>query len=421
MKTVATPEEAVSRIPDGARIVVPPGLSFGPDQLLNALGQRRFQRGVQLLCSLNSIPRAVVDNPGIEIAIWQLFGGTRALCNMGRASFLPMRYSEFPKAFGRHGTLRPDVMLAQLPPPCSDGAISPGAVGSIFLDIARSTRLVIAEFSKGQPVTQSLPLLTTSHIDVGVEVDVARPVMRSVEASPEEQKVAKHVAALIPDRATLQLGIGGAVDAVLNELRNHQGLGVHSGLISDGLVPLIESGVITNEHKGSMRGKTVGGIVAGTERLLDWAHLNEDLLVVPAKTSHGLRSLSKVRSLTAINSAIEVDLSGQVNAEYLRGREFSGVGGQGDFAFAASTNDVPGNVSIVALTSTSRDGSASRIVPKLGEGVTITTPRYCVDFVVTEFGAAELRAKTLEQRAAALAAIAHPSHREDLARHASEI
>jgi len=421
MKLVSTAAEAVELIPDGSTIVVPPGLSSVPNALLAALGARRFPRGVRLVCSLQSLPPPVSANADIEILIWQLFAGTRPLAATGRASFLPLRYSEFLKVFGRGGPLEANVLLAQLPPPDGDGLVSPGAAGAVLLDLARTVRTVIAEVSAKQPFTASEPRLTTSDIDLAVEVDAPAPVLEIGRASAAEQEVGRNVAALIPDQATLQFGIGGAVEAVLGELKDHRGLGVHSGMISDGLIPLVRRGAVTNEHKGAFEGKTVTGLIVGGQGLLDWAHGNPDLLVAPARVTHGLRSLARIRGLTAINSAIEVDLSGQVNAEFLRGREYSGIGGQGDFAFAASTNDVPGNVSIVALTATNRDGSASRIVPRLGAGTTISTPRYCVDFVVTEFGAAELRGRTLRQRALALASICHPSHRHEVERAASEI
>ncbi|MFQ5382346.1 MAG: acetyl-CoA hydrolase/transferase family protein, partial [Dehalococcoidia bacterium] len=367
MRLARTAAEAVAEIPDGARIVVPPGLSFGPNELLEALAARTFERGVQLACSLQSLPPAVAANPRIEILIWQLFGGTRPLMAEGRASFLPLRYSEFPKVFGPGGPLEPDVLLAQLPPPAA-GKISPGAAGAILLDVARTTPLVVAELSSEQPRTVSRPTLRTGDIDVAVEVQAPPPVMAVAAASADERAVAANVAALIPDGATLQFGIGGAVEAVLASLKNHRRLGVHSGMISDGVVPLVESGAVTNEAKGTFTGKTVTGLLVGGRRLLDWAEGNPDLIMAPARVTHGLRSLSRVRGLTAINSAIEVDLGGQVNAEYLRGRQYSGIGGQGDFAFAASTNDLPGNVSVVALTSTNRDGSISRIVSRLGAG-----------------------------------------------------
>ena len=395
---------------------MPPGLSFSPERLLEALGNREFEQGIELLCSVDKLPQSIIDNPSIAISIWQMFAGTRPLVSQRRAQFLPLRYGEFPIVFGPGGVLEPDVLIAQFALPDASGRASVGVAGSIALDVAKTTPLVIAEISSSQPFTFSDGIETVD-IDIALEVEAPPPMMPANKASKAELTVARNVAALVPDGATLQFGIGGTIEAILGMLGDHTDLGIHSGMISDGIVGLAEKGAITNRNKGAFVGKSIVGLILGTETLLEWVQRNEEVLVSSARVTHGMRTLAQVQRLTCLNSAIEIDLSGQVNAEFLRGREYSGVGGQADFAFASSTNGLEGSKSIVALTATNRDGSVSKVVPELERGTTLTTPRYCVDHVVTEWGAAELRGKTLERRAKALAAIAHPDHREELERY----
>jgi 4-hydroxybutyrate CoA-transferase len=225
-----------------------------------------------------------------------------------------------------------------------------------------------------------------------------------------ERAIARHVAALVPDGATVQIGIGGVPQAILAALGGHHDLGIHSGMLADGMVPLVEAGVITGARKSLDPYLLAAGEALGSEPLFDFIADNPAVLMLPAARSHGLPYLKDQANFVSINSALEIDFTGQVNAEWLAGRHISGLGGSYDFMEAASY--APGGISIIALNATAARGSVSRIVPALAAGTALTAPRHLVQYVVTEFGVADLRARTLRERAAALAAIADPRFRE---------
>lgn len=248
-------------------------------------------------------------------------------------------------------------------------------------------------------------------IDLCVESDTRIIDMPDPEPSAVEFEVARQVAALVPDRATLQLGVGTLPAAVARALGSHRGLGVHSGVVSDVLVDLIERGVVTNEHKGRDAGRTVTGGLFGTGRLRHLADCTDIIEMRSVEYTHDLRVASTLSSLHTINSAIEIDLSGQANAEVAGGRYLGAVGGQVDFVRAGLAS--PGGRSIIAFPSATPDGRHSRIVASL-QGRPVTTARSDVDVVVTEFGAAHLRGCSLRERARRLIGIAHPDHREAL-------
>ena len=229
----------------------------------------------------------------------------------------------------------------------------------------------------------------------------------------EDRAIATHVAPLIPDGATLQVGVGGTPDAVLAALRGHRDIGIHSGLVSDAMVDLVEAGVITNARKEIDAGITIAGVVFGTERVFRWADRNPSLHMKPVSYTHGPGVLSAFGSFFGVNSAIEVDLTGQINAEMVAGRHVGLIGGQGAYA-RAGISSAEGR-SIIALPSTARGGEVSRIVARLGDGI-VTTARGDADVFVTEHGVADLRGQPISERARRLVAIAHPDHREALER-----
>jgi 4-hydroxybutyrate CoA-transferase len=263
------------------------------------------------------------------------------------------------------------------------------------------------------PRTNGAGSLHISEIDLAVEVDHPLVPLKPARVTDTEQSIAGHVAALVPDGATIQIGIGAVPQAILDALTNHHDLGIHSGMLCDGMVPLIESGVITGARKSLDPYRHAAGEVLGTDALFDFVDDNPGIVMLPATQSHGLDYLRGQRGFVSINSALEIDLTGQVNAEWLAGKQVSGLGGSFDFVEAAMY--APDGISILAMTATAARGAASRIVPQLAAGTAVTTPRHCLDYVVTEFGIADLRAKTLRERAAALAAIAHPQFRAALA------
>lgn len=405
-------EEAVAQIWDGSRVVVPPGPA-ADGLVLKALGERVWSDGIELYASAGRLPPQVVANSRIRLFDWQLSGAARELHKRGRLSYVPLRYSDFPKAFAYGGALAADVLLLRIPPPDESGNVSPGLCGAIGMDILRDTPLVIAEVNRGLPFTFGTNDACCDELDAIVELDEPLTVPSPPESTEAETAIAQNVVDLVEDGATIQFGTGSIVESVLVQLRGRRHLGLHSGMVTGGIQPLIESGVIDNSRKGYLDGYSVAGMVIGPPSFMSFVHRNPEFRVASATVSHGLEALSRLDRFTTVNSAIEVDLSGQINAEYLDG-QFSGVGGQADYTYAASTSPRPGRA-IIALPSTSSQGD-SRIVGMLRTGAIVTTPRYCVDFVVTEFGIADLRFQSLDERARRLTAIAHPTHREELQR-----
>lgn len=417
MTTVAADAtEAVASIPEGARVVVPPGPA-APAGLLRAIGERDWQSPIELFCGAGRLPESILNNRNVHIFDWQFAGAARDLFRSGRIDYVPLRYSDFPRAFGRGGALAADVLLMQVPDLGPGGRVSPGLCGAISFDIVKAVSLCIAEINSALPFTHSPVQVDAVDLDVVVQVE-DRPVpMPRAAGTESESAVARNVASIIADGATLQFGTGSVVDGVLSLLAGHSNLGIHSGMVTDGVLPLIRSGVINNRGKGYLDGKTVTGMVAGSAEFREFIHRNEDFLVVPAGISHGHEIISRLANFTTVNSAIEVDLTGQVNAEFMKGSQFSGVGGQADYTFAGSTSTQSGCKTIIAMPATTGDGKTSRIVPALCHGAIVTTPRYCVDFVVTDFGVADLRFQPLGERAKRLTAVAHPAHREALERY----
>ena len=328
-----------------------------------------------------------------------------------KADYLPLRYSQMPVAFAPNGPLPADAVLIQVSPPDRHGYCSLGASVSACLDLVATARLVVAEINVRAPRTSghAVPI---DQIDVACEVDRPLIAQSPPHTGELERTIARYVAELIPDGACFQIGIGAIPQAILEALGDHRDLGIHSGMICDGMVPLIRAGVANGARKRIDRGLAVGGEAMGTELLYDFLDGNAAVRLVSARYSHGLETVARLDNFVAINSAIEVDLTGQVNAEWVAGRQMSGIGGQFDYVEAAMYSR--GGRSIVALPSTAARGSASRIVRTLAAGAPVTTPRYCAEFVVTEYGIADLRGKGIHARARALAAIAHPQFREEL-------
>jgi acyl-CoA hydrolase len=333
-----------------------------------------------------------------------------ALARAGRLDPLPWHYGALSAAFA-DGRLRADVVLLQLSPSRRGGPYSLSLTNDYVAHAARHARLVIAEVNPDAPWTYGAELPDWLKPDVLVAaerppLEVPAPALGEVHA-----QIAAHAVGLIPDRACLQFGVGTIPDALLDGLKGHRGLGVHSGVMGDRIVDLIERGVVTNAHKGRDEGLTITNVMIGTRRLCAHIDDNPAVRVVPATYTHALDVLATIPNFIALNSAIEVDLGGQVNAEVADGVYVGAVGGQVDFVRGAAAS--PGGRSIIALPATARRGSISRIVAQVS---TVTTPRSDVDAIVTEYGAAELRGCSLTERAKRMIAIAAPEFREGLAR-----
>ena len=334
----------------------------------------------------------------------------------GDADYVPVFLSEVPALF-RRGILPLDVALVQLSPPDAHGFCSLGVSVDASRAAVQCATRVVAEINPRMPRTHGDGIVHVDRIDLAVAVDAALPEHRGVPADAVCTAIARHVAALIEDGATLQLGIGAIPDAVLGALDGHRDLGLHTEMFSDGVVTLVERGVITGARKTVHPGKLVATFVLGTQRLYDFVHDNPQVAMLGADYVNDTAVIRRNPKVTAVNSAIEVDLTGQVCADSIGTRQYSGVGGQMDFIRGASLSE--GGRPIIALPSTT-SGGASRIVAMLQPGAGVVTTRAHVHHVVTEYGVAQLYGRSLRQRARALVAIAHPDHREALERAAWE-
>jgi acetyl-CoA hydrolase len=315
------------------------------------------------------------------------------------------------------GRPRIDIVLLQVVGPAEDGAFNAGVGIECLREMMAGARLVIAQVNPRLPWTCGDTRIEPGLIDI--LVPAAHPVLElpARAIGPVEQAIAAAVARLVPDRATIELGIGLIPEAVAAALGGKRGLGIHSGAIGDGVAALIEEGIVDNRHKEIDPGLTITLMLMGSRRLYDFADRNPRLHIRSPRYTHDALVLGNFRRFVAINSALEIDLTGQVNAETAQGRHIGLVGGQMDFVRAA--NRVPEGRSIIALPATSRDRRHSRIVARLGDGI-VTTPRAEADFVVSEHGVAELKGRSLAERAAALVRIADPAFRADLERAAGE-
>lgn len=343
-------------------------------------------------------------------------GSNGRLAKAGVLNVVPSHVSQLPGLI-TSGAIDSDVVFLQLSPPNAAGQYSFGLANDYLVTAARRARVVIAEVNDRVPWTYGSEALAQLRIDYIVRT--SRPLLELKPAAigAVEQRIAAHAAAYINDGAALETGIGAIPDAILSALRDRRDLGVHSGLIGDSMVALMEAGVVTNARKTIDRGHAVAGVLFGTERLYRFAHENPQILLQPVTHTHNVEVMGRLDNFVAINSAIEVDLTGQVNAELAAGSYIGAVGGQLDFIRGAAQSR--GGRSIIALPSTTKNDSISKVVSRFAAGIT-TTPRSDADLIVTEWGAAELRGCSLAERVRRMIAIAHPDFREQLERDAHE-
>jgi acyl-CoA hydrolase len=336
-------------------------------------------------------------------------GSLRDLAQAHRLTIVPCHVSQVASMI-EQGLIGCDVALVQVSPPDADGNHSFGLAGDFVEAAVKKARVVIAEVNERVPYTLGDAVLPSARIDCAVRVDRDPVELPAAKIGDTDLAIARVVAGYIGDGATLQVGIGAIPDAVLRLLGDRRDLGIHSGMVSDGLVDLVEAGVVTNARKPIDRGISITGLLIGTRRLYAFADHNPAIGLRNSAYTHGPALLSQLPQLVTINSAIEVDLTGQVNAEQSGSQYVGGTGGQVDFVRAGARS--PGGRSIIALPATARGGKVSRITACLSGPV--TTARSDVDVIVTEFGAAELRGQSLAERARRLAAIAHPDYRDEL-------
>jgi len=337
---------------------------------------------------------------------------TSPLLDAGFADAVPVPLSRFAALCAPGAPLACDVTLVQVSEPGPDGRFSLGTGGADEIEIVRRAPVVIAEVNPNMPYTFGATELDRSELDLLVEVEHDLPEARRQTSGEAETAIAQLAAEEIPDGATLQFGIGRIPDTIMTHLQGHCDLGVHSGMIGDSCVDLVEAGALTGRAKAFDRGKIVGGVVIGSQRAFNWVHRNSDVVMVPSVYSHGQATLGALRQFVAVNSVVEVALDGSANATHIGSRVISGPGGQPDFATAAAAT--PDGMSIMAIPSTAGRGTVSRIVRSLGADVPVTTPHWLADRVITEFGVARLNGMSTDERRAGLRAIAHPDHRSTL-------
>lgn len=416
-----TAEKAVSNIQSGYNIFMTGNCSV-PREVLAALVERvhalEALQLVQVLAIGGTDYVAPDVVPHMRVNTLFISENVRDAVNRGDADFTPAFLSEIPGMF-RDGQLPLDVALIHVSPPDDHGYCSFGVEVGVTKTAAESAKIIIAEVNPKMPRTLGDSFIHVSKLDYVVEVDYNLPEIAKPQSTVEQERIAQYIAELIPDGATLQTGIGAIPDAVLGYLEGHQHLGVHTELFSDGVIDLVNKGIITNERKGIHNGKIVAGFMLGTQALYDFVHDNPLVELHPTEYVNDPFIIAQNQKMVAINSAIAVDLTGQVCADSIGGRFYSGVGGQVDFIRGAARSHQ--GVPIIALPSTAKNGSLSRIVAHHLPGAGITTSRNDVHYVVTEFGIAELYGKSVRERARQLIEIAHPDFREELTRAAYEL
>ncbi len=414
--TYITAAEAVACVQSGNRVFIH-GSAATPVPLVNALIDRHETlRNVELV-GITNMGGINFNTPQFKKSFYfnSLFvsENIRSLIRENGGDYVPVFLSQIPQLFNQH-ILTLDVALVQVSAPDAHGYCSLGTSVDIAKAAVENARIVVALVNPKMPRTHGNGFISVSDIDHLVYQEVAlHEVDYSQKSTDAVRTIGRHVASLVEDGATLQMGIGSIPDQVLQNLTGHKHLGIHTEMLSDGVIPLLKSGVIDNSLKKIKRGRTVTGFMAGTRKLYDFVHDNPKVLVMDISYVNDTSIIRQNAKMTAINSAIEIDLTGQVCADSIGIYQFSGIGGQMDFIRGASLSD--GGKPIIALPSvTSRN--QSRIVPYLKEGAGVVTTRGHVHWVVTEYGMVNLFGKNLKQRGKALISIAHPSHREALER-----
>ena len=416
---IVSPTEALAVVQTGHRVFVHTAAAT-PQALLYALADRAEELQNVEVVHLHTEGELPYTAPKFHGRVFtnSLFMGAnvRHATQDGMGDYIPIFLSEVPSLF-RERILPLDVALLQVSPPDRHGFCSLGVSVDASLAAAESARFVVAQINHNMPRTHGHGIVHVDQIDYAIEADTPLHERTISEPTQAERAIGRHVAELVEDGATLQMGIGAIPDAVLISLRDRKDLGIHSEMFSDGIVDLVEMGVINGSRKARQAGKVVGSFCVGSKRLYDFINDNPSVEMLEASYVNDTAVIRRHPKVTAINSAIEVDLTGQICADSIGLRLYSGVGGQMDFIRGASLS--PGGKAIIALPSTTRKG-ISRITPYLKQGAGVVTTRAHVHFVVTEHGVADLYGKNLRQRARALIDIAHPDHRETLEREALE-
>lgn len=408
-----TPEEAVKVIKSNSRVYVH-GTASVPQLLTDAMTNRYKELKNVEVCEILVSGETPYANPKYKDSFFVntvfIGGNVRKSLKSGNVSYIPIFLSECPLLF-KHNVLPLDVALIQVSPPDKHGYCSLGVSIIDALAAIENAKHIIALVNDQMPRTHGQGIIHISKIDTIVETSTPLPEFFVPEANEIEDKISDNVAALIEDKSTLQIGIGTVPSAVLQRLKNHKDLGIHTEMFSDGVVDLYESGAITGKYKGIHKEKIITTFLMGSKRLYDFVDDNPLVEMYPSNYTNDSANIKKNPKMVSVNSAIQIDLTGQICADSIGTKMYSGVGGQVDYVRGASLSE--GGKAIIALSSTTKKG-ISRIVPTLNAGAGVVTTRAHARYIVTEYGVADLFGKNLQQRAKELIKIAHPNFQESL-------
>lgn len=412
-------EEAVSYVKSNDSVFFQ-GAAMTPTVLIDALCERYKELENVKIYQIHTHGEAkYLEAPYNEaFKLYSMFVGdnTRKGVNSEHGDYIPIFLSEVQHLF-RRGIIPLDVAFIQVTPPDKHGYCSLGVSVDVSFPAIEKAKIVIAQINPNVPHTQGDSTVHMSKIDFAVGIDAPMDVIADSEPNQVEKAIGLHIAGLIEDGSTLQLGIGNIPNAVLANLINHKGLGIHTEMFSDGILPLVEKGVITGEHKANHTGKILSAFAMGTQKLYDFIDYNPSILFKEAGYTNDTSLVRQNPKVIAINSAIEIDLTGQVCADSIGTYQYSGVGGQMDFIRGASLSE--GGKPIIAMAAATNKG-VSKITSFLNQGASVTTTRAHVHYVATEYGVVNLYGMPLKKRAKLLISIAHPDHREQLEREAHE-
>lgn len=424
---ILTADEAVKSIKSGDNVVVQPGCAI-PHELVRALVRRKENLTDVTLYHILVVGPLEYVQPGMEKHFkhkaFFIGGNTRKAVNEGRAEFIPIFLSEVPLLF-KNNIIQTDVALLQVSPPDEHGFCSYGVDVGTIKAAAERAKIIIAQVNQNMPRTLGDSFIHINKIHHIVECDEDLQELPQIDPDTTPQmlevydRIGKYIADMVEDGSTLQMGIGAIPDSVMKYLTNKKDLGIHTEMFSDGIIELVERGIINGEKKTLHPGKIIAGFVLGTRKVYDFIDNNPVIEFHPQEYVNDPFVIAKNNKMIAINSAIEVDLTGQICADSIGTKFYSGIGGQVDFIRGAARSE--GGKPIIALPSTTKDEKISRIVPVLKQGAGVVTSRGDVHYVVTEYGVAHLFGKTIQERVNSLIKIAHPKFREELTEYAKDV
>ena len=423
---VVTADEAVGHIKSGDNIVVQPGCA-APMELIKAMVNRKDELENVSLYHILIVGDLPYAKPGMEKHFQHkaffIGANTREAVNDGRAEFIPIFLSEVPLLF-KHGHIKTDVALIHLSTPDEHGFCSYGVDVGTIKTAAEKSKIIIGQINNEMPRTLGDSFIHINKINYIVEKNEPIKELPQIDPNTSKEfldiydKIGTNIAELIEDGSTLQMGIGAIPDAVMKYLTEKKDLGIHTEMFSDGIIDLVEHGIINGEQKTLHPGKIIAGFVLGTKRVYDFIDNNPVIEFHPQEYVNDPFVIAKNKKMIAINSAIEVDLTGQVCSDSMGTRFYSGIGGQVDFIRGAAHSDR--GKGIIALPSITKNGNISRIVPKLRSGAGVVTSRGDVQYVITEYGVALLFGKSIKERSRELIKISHPKFRDELTKYAKD-